>query len=165
MTDQPKRSHTFAWDDPLIAAKAGQSMSGLDYMKAMSQGELPPAPIALVMNIRFIEVEYGRIVATSQPAEYLYNPIGMVHGGYAATLLDTVMACAIHTTLPAGSGYTTLEIKVNYVRPITMATEIVYCEGKLIHTGRRIGTSEGRLTDAEGKLYAHGTTTCMIMGE
>ncbi|MBC8171559.1 MAG: PaaI family thioesterase [Anaerolineae bacterium] len=165
MTDQLKRSHTFEWEDPLIAAKAGQTMSGLDYMKAMSQGELPPAPIALVMNLRFIEVEYGRIVATSQPLEYLYNPIGTVHGGYAATLLDTVMACAIHTTLPVGVGYTTLEIKVNYLRPITLATGMIYGEGKLIHAGRRMGTSEGRLTDAEGKLYAHGTTTCMIMGE
>ncbi len=91
------------------------------------------------------------------------NPIGTVHGGLAATLLDSAMACAIHTMLPAGTSYTTLEIKVNYLRPMTRETGIVYCEGKVIHVGGRVATSEGRLTDAAGKLYAHGTTTCMIM--
>ncbi|MBC8075392.1 MAG: PaaI family thioesterase, partial [Chloroflexales bacterium] len=97
------------------------------------------------------------------PAEYHYNPIGSVHGGVAATLCDSAMACAIHTTLPAGVGYTTLELKVNFVRPITVQTGRVTCEGTLIHMGGRVATAEARLTDASGALYAHATTTCLVL--
>ena len=97
-----------------------------------------------------------------EPAEYHYNPIGVVHGGVAATLLDSAMGCAVHSALPAGAGYTSLEIKVNFVRPLTAETGRVRCEAKLIHLGGRTATAEGRVVDEAGKLYAHGTTTCLI---
>ncbi len=156
------RSRTFTWQDPVIGAQAAQQMSGLQYLRAMLAGELPSPPITALMNMRGIEVEEGRIVFAAEPAEYHYNPIGSVHGGFAATLLDSALGCAVHSTLPAGTGHTTLEIKINYVRQITHQTGEMRCEGKVIHTGGRIATAEGRLTDLTGKLYAHGTTTCMI---
>ncbi|HEX5705724.1 MAG TPA: PaaI family thioesterase, partial [Pyrinomonadaceae bacterium] len=96
------------------------------------------------------------------PEEYHYNPIGVVHGGLAATLLDSAMGCAVHSTLPAGAGYTTLEIKVNFVRPLTTETRGVRCEARVVYVGGRTATAEGRVTDEQGKLYAHGTTTCLI---
>jgi uncharacterized protein (TIGR00369 family) len=157
------RTRTFSWRDPLPGAKAAQTMSGLEYLQAFQRGEFPAPPIAELMNFRFTEVSEGRIVFTGEPAEYHYNPIGTVHGGFAATLLDSALGCAVHSTLPAGAGYTTLELKVNYVRPITIKTGTVFCEGKVIYVGGRIATAEARLTDAGGKLYAHGTTTCMIL--
>ena len=158
-----ERSHTFTWQDPMIGAKAARTMSGLEYLRAMANGGLPAAPIGALMNMQVAEVEEGRIVFTAVPEEYHYNPIGTVHGGFAATLLDSALGCAVHTMLPAGTAYTTLEIKVNYLRPLTGNTGKVYCEGKVIHMGGRVATAEARLTDESGKLYAHGTTTCIIM--
>ena len=159
---EPLRAHTFRWEDPEPGRCAMQSMSGLHYLQAMASGQLPAAPIAAVMNMRIVEVEEGRIIFEAEPAEYHYNPIGTVHGGFAATLLDSALGCAIHSILPAGTGYTTLEIKVNYVRPLTNKVGKVSCEGSVIHAGGRIATAEARLTDAHDRLYAHGTTTCMI---
>jgi len=160
---ETERTRTITWEDPTIGAKRGRTMSGLDYLRAIKNGEIPPPPIAVLVNMDVAEVEEGRIVFTAEPAEYHYNPIGSVHGGLAATLLDSALGCAIHTMLPAGVGYTTLEIKVNYLRPMTLNTGTVYCEAKVIHIGGRIATSEARVTDAVGKLYAHGTTTCIIL--
>src|SRR3712207_5355656 len=114
------------------------------------------------MNFGLAELGQGSAVFTVEPAEYHYNPIGVVHGGLAATLLDSAMGCAVHSTLPAGAGYTTLEIKGNYVRPMTAGMGLVRCEAKVIHTGGRTATAEGRIVDDDGKLYAHGTTTCII---
>ncbi|HEY7350402.1 MAG TPA: PaaI family thioesterase [Ktedonobacterales bacterium] len=156
------RTRTITWEDPMPTAQIGRAMSGLDYLRAMQSGEVPPAPIAVLLGMSFVEVEEGRVVFAAQPAEYHYNPIGVVHGGLAATLLDSALGCAVHSALPAGTGYTTLEIKVNFVRPITRDTGEIRCEGKIIYQGGRIATAEGRITDAEGKLYAHGTTTCII---
>ncbi len=158
-----ERTRTITWEDPMEGAKKGRTMSGLEYMRAMKNGEIPPAPIGVLMNMGVAEVEEGRVVFTVEPAEYHYNPIGTVHGGLAATLLDSVLGCAIHTMLPAGVGYTTLEIKVNYIRSMTRDTGTVYSEGKVIYKGGRIATAEGRITDASGKLYAHATTTCIIL--
>ncbi len=138
-------------------------MSGLDYLKAMQEGRIPPPPIAMLIDMRIVEVSEGRVVFAAQPAEFHYNPLGAVHGGLAATLLDSALGCAIHSTLPAGTSFTTLEIKVNYLRPMTRETGLVYSEGKVIHVGGRVATAEGRITDADGKLYAHGTTTCIIL--
>jgi uncharacterized protein (TIGR00369 family) len=109
------------------------------------------------------EVSAGRVVFTLRPAEFHYNPLGNVHGGVTATLLDTVMGCAIHSQLQEGQGYTTLEIKVNYLRPLTVENGIVYGEGKVIHLGGRVATAEGRVVDETGKIYAHATTTCLIL--
>jgi uncharacterized protein (TIGR00369 family) len=156
------RTRTITWEDPLPSAHLGRTMSGLEYLRAIQSGELPPPPIAVLLGIAPVEVEEGRVVFTALPAEYHYNPIGIVHGGLAATLLDSALGCAVHSTLPAGTAYTTLEIKVNFVRPITRETGEVRCEGKIIYQGGRIATAEGTVTDADGKLYAHGTTTCMI---
>ncbi len=157
------RTRTITWEDPAPTAQVGRTMSGQDYLKAMQAGEFPPPPIAVLMDIRIEEVSEGRVVFAALPAEYHYNPLGTVHGGLAATLLDSALGCAVHSTLPAGTSYTTLEIKINYLRPMTRKTGLVYCEGKVIHVGGRVATAEGRLTGADGKLYAHGTTTCIIL--
>ncbi len=161
-TAPAERSRTFTWEDPLIGAQAAPSMPGLDYLRAIERGELPPPPIMRLMNISFVSAEEGRVVFAVEPAEFHYNPIGMVHGGLACTICDSAMGCAIHTMLPAGAGYTTLELKVNYTRPLTVDTGLVLCEGKVIHVGGRVATAEARITDRAGKLYSHATTTCMI---
>ena len=164
MCEKPaSRSHTISWEDPTPAIQQSKTMSGLQYLQALQTGDLPAAPIASLLGMWIVEVSEGRIVFAAEPGEYEYNPIGTVHGGIAATLLDSAMGCAVHSTLPAGTGYTTLELKVNYLRSMTSKTGVVYCEGKVIHVGGRIATAEGRLTDASGKLLAHGTTTCIVM--
>lgn len=136
--------------------------AGLDFFKAISSGELPPPPIFELMDYVPVEYERGRFVFQGTPGPQHYNPIGSVHGGYAATLLDSCVACAIHTMLPVGKGYTTLELKVNYIRALTDKTGPVRAEGKVVQVGGQIGIAEGRITDAAGKLYAFATTTCLI---
>jgi uncharacterized protein (TIGR00369 family) len=158
------RTRTVTWQDPLPTAGVGATMSGLDYLRAIADGKLPPPPIAELMGYTLDEVSEGEAVFGMKAGEHVYNPIGSVHGGVAATLLDSAMACAIHSKLPRGVGYTTLEIKVNYVRAMTRETGRVRAIGTLIHLGSRTGTAEGRLVDEAGKLYAHGTTTCLILG-
>jgi uncharacterized protein (TIGR00369 family) len=160
---QSSRTRTITWEDPTAAVQTGKSISGIAYLKAFQTGELPPPPIAVLLGMSITEVSEGRVVFTAEPSEYHYNPLGTVHGGVMATLLDSALGCAVQSMLPASTGYTTLELKVNYLRPITVRTGTVYAEGKIIHVGGRIATAEGRLTDAAGKLYAHGTTTCIIM--
>jgi uncharacterized protein (TIGR00369 family) len=142
---------------------AGAGLSGLDYLKAVFERRLPPPPIAQTLDFTGVEVEEGRAVFVGQPAEFLYNPIGVVHGGFALTILDSAMGCAVHSVLAAGEGYTSLETSVNFVRPITLETGRVRCEGKVLHRGGRIATAEGRLVaESTGKLLAHGTTTCLV---
>lgn len=158
-----ERTRTVNWKDPRQLAEAGQGLSGLEFLQKIVSGELPPPPLAALMNFDLVELREGHAVFAIDPAEYHYNPIGVVHGGVAATLLDSAMGCAVHSTLPAGAGYTTLEIKVNFVRAITAQTGRVRCEAKLIHLGGRTATAEGRVIDEAGKLYAHGTTTCLIL--
>jgi uncharacterized protein (TIGR00369 family) len=140
-------------------------MAGLDFLRAIQRGELPPPPIAQLIGFEFVEIEEGRVSVAADAGEYLYNPIGVVHGGFAATLLDTAMACAVHSTLPAGVFYTTIELKVNYVRAVTVDAGRVRCDGSIIHGGRQVATAEGRLVEeATGRLLAHATTTCLILG-
>ena len=124
---------------------------------------MPPPPIAALIGMDVREVSEGRVVFTLQPAAYHYNPIGSVHGGVAATLLDSAMGCTVQSVLKQGQWYTTLEIKVNYLHALTVDVGVVYCEGKIIHSGGRTAIAEGRITDESGKLYAHGTTTCIIL--
>ena len=138
-------------------------MSGFEFLQKIVNGELPGPPLAALMDFQIVELEEGRAVFAVNPAEYHYNPIGVVHGGLAATLLDSAMGCAVHSMLPAGSGYTTLELKVNFIRAMTAETGRVRAEGKLIHLGGRTATAEGRVIDESGKLYAHATTTCLIL--
>ena len=160
---QTSRTRTISWEDPTEAVYTGKTISGIAYLRALQSGELPPPPIAVLMGMWIAEVSEGRVVFAAEPTEYHYNPLGTVHGGVMATLLDSALGCAVQSMLPAGTSYTTLELKVNYLRPITTKTGTVYAEGKIIHVGGRIATAEGRLTDADGKLYAHGTTTCIIL--
>ena len=146
----------------VVPLEQARTMDGLVLFTEMAAGRLPAPPICRTLGIWLTEVERGRVVFAYQPVFDHYNPLGSVHGGIAATLLDSVMGCCVHTTLKAGTGYTTVEIKVNYVRAMTDKTGEVRAEGKVINVGSRIATSEGRLTDASGKLLAHGTTTCLL---
>ncbi len=157
------RTLTVSWQDPLAAFDAGKNLAGLDYMKEMIAGRIPGPPIMHLMGFRLAEVGDGLAVFECEPGEQHYNPIGVVHGGLAMTLLDSAMGCSVHTRLPANAGYTTLEAKVNMVRAITARTGKLRCTGKVIHLGGRTATAEGRLEDAAGKLYAHGTTTCILL--
>jgi uncharacterized protein (TIGR00369 family) len=139
-------------------------MAGLDYMRAIQRGELPPPPIAVVMNFEIAELEEGRAVFIGRPGEEHYNPIGVVHGGYASTILDSALGCAVHTTLPAGVGYTSQTLEVKYLRAIDRDTGAVRSEAEVIHRGRKTATSEARLTSLEtGKLLATGTSTCLLL--
>jgi uncharacterized protein (TIGR00369 family) len=141
-------------------------MSGLEYVRAIRAGELPPPPIAVVLNFAIVEAEEGRTVFEGEPGEEHYNPIGVVHGGYASTLLDSALGSAVHTTLPAGAGYTSQTLEVKYLRPITRETGLIRCEAHVVHRGRKTATSEAKLTAASsGKLLATGTSTCLILGE
>lgn len=158
------RARTVTWEDPLISARAGASLSGIDYLKAIEQGKLPPPPIALLLGFDIAEVEEGRVVFTAETGEHQYNPIGVVHGGVAATLLDSVMGCAVHSRLPRGRGYTTLEIKVNYARAIKHDSGPLRAIGTVVHMGGKTATAEGRLLDGAGRLVAHATTTCILFG-
>jgi uncharacterized protein (TIGR00369 family) len=137
-------------------------LSGLEFMKALSEGRFPRPPIANLVDFQLVEVELGRAVFAATPSEEHYNPLGSVHGGYISTLLDSCMGCAVHTRLGPGQGFTSLEIKVNFVRRVSADTGPVRAEGKVIHVGGQIATAEGRLIDADGRLLAHGTTTCLI---
>lgn len=139
------------------------SHDGLIFLKGIIAGKFPQPPIGETVGFKLIEAEPNRVVFEGLPELRHYNPIGTVHGGFAATLLDSALACAIFTTMLKGDAWTTLELKLNYVRPMTKDTGPVRAEGRMIHRGRTIATSEGDLKDANGKLYAHATTTCMIM--
>ena len=161
-SEDVSRTRTFTWEDPRSLAEAARGLSGLEFLRKVVSGELPRPPISALMNFGLAELSEGRAVFTVEPAEYHYNPIGVVHGGLAATLLDSAMGCAVHSTLPAGAGYTTLEVKVNFVRALTAETGLVRCEAEVIHVGGRTATAEGKMLDAAGKLYAHATTTCII---
>jgi uncharacterized protein (TIGR00369 family) len=151
------------WGDPKALAEAGRSMAGIDFMRAIRDGRLPAPPIARLMGFSLVEVEPGRAVFEVVPGEKHYNPIGVVHGGVAMTLLDSAMGCAVHTQMPLGTGYTTLEAKTNLVRAITAETGKLRAIGVTVHVGKRMATAEGRLEDAAGKLYAHASTTCIVL--
>src|SRR5688500_19689798 len=157
------RTRTFSWEDPRALAEAGRGLTGMEILRKVAAGELPRPPISALMDFGLAEIEEGRAVFTAEPSAFHYNPIGVVHGGLAATLLDSAMGCAIHSTLPAGAGYTTLEIKANFIRAMTAQTSAVRCEAAVIHVGGRTATADGRVIDALGPIYAHGTTTCLIM--
>ncbi len=137
-------------------------MSGIEYMRKIMTGELPPSGMVQLLNLKLVEVSEGRAVFTVQPDERHYNGLGIAHGGLAATLLDSALGCAINAMMPAGKVFTTLEMKINYVRPLTRGSGEVRCEANVIHAGGRVATAEGRIMDEGGKLYAHGTATCML---
>jgi uncharacterized protein (TIGR00369 family) len=158
-----KRTLELSWQDPVPLAEAGRSMPGIEFLRAMRDGKLPHPPICSLLNYRLVEVDPGHAVFEVTPGEQHYNPIGVVHGGLAMTLLDSAMGCAVQTHMPAGGGYTTLEAKTNLVRAITSDTGKLRAIGKVLHLGKRIATAEARLEDGAGKLYAHATTTCIVL--
>ena len=139
-----------------------RSYDGLSFLKAMIDGTLPQPPMTATLGFRLIEAEHGRAVFAGEPRYEYYNPLGSVHAGFAATLLDSALGCAVHSTLSKGESYVTAEFKLNLVRPLTRDTGTVTAEARIVHRGRTLGTSEGYLRDAAGKLYAHATTTCII---
>ncbi len=143
-------------------AEGRRHLSGLEYMRQLLTGEREPSGMARLMNLRLVEVEEGRAVFAVEPDERHYNGLGIAHGGLAATLLDSALGCAVNTVMPAGRVFTTLEMKINYVRPMRRETGEVLCEATVLHAGSRVATAEGRIVDAAGKLYAHGTATCML---
>lgn len=139
-----------------------KSMSGMEFLQGILNGTMPIAHIGKTLGFFPVEAEPGRIVFQGTPGREHYNPLGSVHGGYFCTLLDSAVGCAIQSVLPKGVGYTTLEIKVNLIRAMTDKTGPVRAEGKVIHVGKQVGTAEGRIVDANGKVYAHATTTCLV---
>lgn len=149
-------------DQGVAAPHEVAGLSGMQVFEAMLAGRLPPPPISQTLDFLILEAEPGRVVFQGQPLFRHYNPLGTVHGGWIATLLDSAVACAVHTTLPPGKSYTTVELKINYVRALTEDVPRVRAEGKVIHAGSRMGTSEGRLYGPDGRLYAHASTTCFI---
>ena len=140
-----------------------QPTTGLDQMRALMDGELPPPPIAELMDFRPVTVEEGRVVFAGTPGRQHYNPIGTVHGGVLATLLDSATGCAVHSTLPAGTGYTSLDLSVRFLRPVSVGSGTLRCTGEVLNAGRRTALAEARLTDAAGKLLAHATSTCLLL--
>jgi uncharacterized protein (TIGR00369 family) len=138
-------------------------LSGLDYFRKVLAGEFPPPAMLQLLGIRLVEVEYGRVVFVATVDERFYNGTGVAHGGFAATLMDTSLGCAINTTTPPGKRFTTLELKVNLTRALTTGVGEVRCEGVAVHVGSRTATSEARIVDRNGKLYAHGSTTCIAV--
>lgn len=139
-----------------------RALSGLEMLAAMIAGELPRAPMSRTLDFLLVHVEPGVAIFQGRPSLHHYNPLGSVHGGWSATLLDSAMGCAVQSTLPAGRAYTTMEFKVNLVRPLTAEVPVVRAEGRIVHPGRQVAMADARLVGPDGKLYAHGTTTCLV---
>jgi uncharacterized protein (TIGR00369 family) len=159
-----ERTRTYSWVDPLAALADAAGLSGLDAMRKIMAGELPPPPIADTLDFRIVEVERGRVVFECEPAEFHYNPIGVVHAGLTMTLLDSAMGCAFVSTLGPAVPWTTLELKANFTRALTMDTGTVRCTGTVVHPGRTVATTEARIEDPQGRLCAHGTSTILVLG-
>ena len=153
-TDRPKTG--------VVPPEIFRTLSGIELLRGMAEGRYPSAPITATLGFELVEVEEGRAVFEGEPVFDYYNPLGSVHGGWTATLLDSCMGCAVHSALPAGKGYTTLEFKVTFIRPVLDGIGRVRAEGTILNVGRTAGTAEGRLLDRSGKLLAHGTTTCLL---
>lgn len=158
-----ERTRTFSWDDPMASAAMGLSMNGLDYLRLGMTGELRRPPIAELLDMTIDELEHGRAVFSLEPAEWMYNPIGTVHGGIAATLLDSCMGCAVHTTLEAGHAYTTTDISIRYLGAMREGMGRVRAIGEVVYVGGRVAAAEGKIVTADDKIVAHGTTGCLVM--
>ncbi len=158
------RTRTVTWRDPSLGITAATTLTGIEYLRAMARGDAPPPPLSLLLGFSLDEIDEGRVTITVEPQEFHYNPLGVAHGGLAATLFDSALGCAVQSLLPPGYAAPTLQLQTNFIRPITIASGKLTCSGEVIHLGKRSATAEGRLTDASGKLYAHGTGTFMIVG-
>jgi uncharacterized protein (TIGR00369 family) len=156
------RTRTITWDDPAPGTAKGLAMAGLDYVQAIAKGDLPAPPIAATMQFDLVEAEFGRAVFTCLPDESLYNPIGAVHGGLVCTLLDSAAGCALHTTLPQGKGYTSVEIKVSYLKAVRATSGLLTATGTVIKSGSRVGFTEAVVTDASGAVVATASSTLLV---
>ena len=163
MTLSDDRTRTISWQDPAIAVEAARGRSGLELMQALAAGEFPPPPITQTLGFRLASVEAGHVVVELDPGEHLYNPIGSVHGGAYATLLDSACGCAVHTMLPEGVGYTSLDLSVKFLGTIRSDTGTVSCTGKVTHLGRKTALAEATLTSHDGRLLATATSSCLIL--
>jgi uncharacterized protein (TIGR00369 family) len=157
-----ERSRTVTWHDPRITAAGALQRSGLETMQAIRDGELPPPPIAMLLQFDIGSLEPGRVEFTCAVDESVYNPIGVVHGGLVCTLLDTVVGCAVHTTLPAGLAYTSIELKVNYLRPVHATSGPLTAVGTVTKPGRRVAFAEGEVVDSAGKVVANATSSLLV---
>lgn len=157
------RSKTVSWSDPAISAAARPGLSGLEFLRAILDGTLPRPPIAALFGMVMSEIEPGRVVFECEPDESAYNPIGLVHGGLVCTLADTVAACAVQTTLEAGVGYTSIDLNVSFIRPVTTASGVLRATGQIRKPGRRVAYSSAEIVDGAGKLVATATTSCLIL--
>lgn len=157
------RTRRYGWKDPKIGADAARRMSGRDYMTAVMKGELPAGPIMDTLAFRLVEVGDGRCVFECEPGEFVYNAIGSVHGGIPATLIDSAASCAVHTQLPAGTGYTTINLSLDMIKGITDRVGKLRCEGRVVRAGARIAVADAELKGADGTLHARGTATCLIL--
>jgi len=156
-------SKVITWHDPMITAAAVPGMTGLEFLRAIRDGKLPPAPIAVLLGFRPVEVEEGMVVFEGAPDESVYNPIGVVHGGLVCTMADTVAACAVHSTLPAGLTYTSIDLNVSYTRPVTKDSGTLRAIGTIVKPGRRVAFSKAEILDGRGKVVATATSSCLIM--
>jgi uncharacterized protein (TIGR00369 family) len=156
------RRRVVTWEDPVASAAQALDQDGIDFLQAIASGQVPPPPIAQLLGMTIEKVSVGQVIFGLQTGEHLYNPIGSVHGGVFCTVLDSAMGCAVHSTLRAGQGYTTLELKVNLVKRLTVDVPTVSATGRVLTSGRRVATAEGQLTGPDGTLFAHATTTCLI---
>jgi uncharacterized protein (TIGR00369 family) len=157
------RSKTVSWYDPMITAAAGRPLSGADFLRGIRDGVIPPPPIAALFGFQIREVEVGRVVFECEPDESAYNPIGVVHGGLVCTLADTVAACAVQTTLDAGVGYTSIDLNVSYLRPVTTHSGLLRATGQVTKPGRRVAYSTAEIVDSAGKVVAIATSSCLVM--
>jgi len=163
MTQTQERTRTFGWTDPTQHAAVFGRRSGLEILQAMAKGDFPAPPIMHLIDVAAIEVEEGSVTLRLDPQEFHYNPLGTMHGGVISTLLDTAAACSVHSTLPAGVGYTSLDLSVKFLRPVTLATGRITCVGSVLQRGRRTALAEARLTDADDRLLAHATSSCILV--
>lgn len=161
--DSERRERTFSWDDPVAIARAGAGMSGAEFFTAIAEGKLPPPPVMRALDFDGVSFGEGRAVFRLTPKEFHYNPLGTVHGGVFATMLDSACGCAVHTLLPLGVFYTSLDLSVKFLRPVTVATGPITAEGTVVHLGRRTALAEAKITDESGKMYVTATSSCLVM--
>ena len=157
------RTRSYSWGDPTLSATAARTSAGIDVLRALAAGELPAPPILATLGFELESVEPGRVVFVLEPAEHHYNPIGSVHGGVYATVLDSATGCAVHSLLPAGVGYTSLDLSVKFLRAVVVATGRVRCVGTVTHLGGRTALAEARLTDERERLLATATSSIMLL--
>jgi uncharacterized protein (TIGR00369 family) len=161
-TQQVTRTRTYSWEDPTVSVAAMAHLSGLEILQAMGAGEIPPPPVMHTLGMSGAEVEDGLIIFHLEPQEFHYNPLGTMHGGVLATLLDSAAGCAVHTTLPAGVAYTSLDLTTKFLRPVTVRSGTLRCEGSVLSRGSRVALAQAQVFDGSRRLVAHATSSCLI---